>query len=43
MEEAGFEAIKEYELLKARRVLPRPSLIAYIWEKMMQAKEEEDK
>lgn len=37
MEQAGFDAIEEYDTMKAAGVLPRPSLISHIWHRMVGA------
>ena len=37
MEQAGFAALDEYEAMKANGVFPRPSLIAHIWFRMIDA------
>lgn len=37
MEQAGFDALDEYAGMKATGVFPRPSLIAHLWSRMMEA------
>lgn len=43
MEQAGFDAIDEYERWKAQHKLPRPSLIAHIWDRMISTAAEKAK